>query len=110
MDHSDKNKWLELENVCVSNSDVLKSVVSNILPLSDIRSLSFTSAILTYPDHFKLYFCTLDMSLNEDEQHAVLIENAIGVDIRGGGAQDFEENEESKKIGLDFDDLQKEFD
>ena len=42
----------------------------------------------------------------EDEQHAVLIENALGVDIRGEQS-DVDNNQDSQEIGgLDFDDLQ----
>ena len=46
------------------------------------------------------------MTLNEDEQHAVLIENAIGVNIREEQSKKFDEIEETENDGLVYGDLQ----
>ena len=46
------------------------------------------------------------MTLNEDEQHAVLIENAIGVNIREEQSKKFDEIEETENDGLGYGDLQ----
>ena len=45
------------------------------------------------------------MSLNEDELHANLIENATGVDIRERKAENFDDDEQSTKSKLDFEQL-----
>ena len=46
------------------------------------------------------------MTLNEDEQHAVLIENAIGVNIREEQSKNLDEIQETENDGLGYGDLQ----